>query len=154
MSAYHVLHAPFLHPFSAHTADHLDHGRHIYYIRSGSRLPQSRKTGTSVHLDNCIVPFSIIPYYYMLFNIIRKIRGLVRTASSLLHSYIFMIFYDSTDDTQLYMSMAMVMGPTPPGTGVIALVCGATFSKSTSPQSLLFSSLWMPTSITTAPSFT
>jgi len=56
--------------------------------------------------------------------------------------------------TQLFISMAMVMGPTPPGTGVIAEVIGATLSKSTSPQSLLFSLRWIPTSITTAPSFT
>ncbi len=31
------------------------------------------------------------------------------------------------------MSMAMVMGPTPPGTGVMAEHLGATESKSTSP---------------------
>lgn len=37
--------------------------------------------------------------------------------------------------TQFDISMAMVMGPTPPGTGVIAEVFGATLSKSTSPQS-------------------
>ena len=34
----------------------------------------------------------------------------------------------SIEETQLYISIAMVIGPTPPGTGVIALVCGATFS--------------------------
>lgn len=33
----------------------------------------------------------------------------------------------------LYMSMAMVITPTPPGTGVIALHFGATSSKATSP---------------------
>jgi hypothetical protein len=34
------------------------------------------------------------------------------------------------------ISIAIVIGPTPPGTGVIALTFGATFSKSTSPTSL------------------
>ena len=37
--------------------------------------------------------------------------------------------------TVLRMSMAMVIGPTPPGTGVIARHFGATASKSTSPTS-------------------
>ena len=60
----------------------------------------------------------------------------------------------STELTQLFISMAIVIGPTPPGTGVIALVCGATLSKSTSPQSLFSAFLWIPTSMTTAPSFT
>ena len=48
----------------------------------------------------------------------------------------------------------MVIGPTPPGTGVMADAFSLTFSKSTSPQSLPFSSRSMPTSMTTAPSFT
>ena len=52
----------------------------------------------------------------------------------------FFILSYNTELTQLCMSMAIVIGPTPPGTGVIALVCGATLSKSTSPHSLLFSS--------------
>ncbi len=38
--------------------------------------------------------------------------------------------------TVLAMSMAMVMGPTPPGTGVMARHLGATASKSTSPTIL------------------
>ncbi len=50
--------------------------------------------------------------------------------------------------------MVMVIGPTPPGTGVMAEAMGATEAKSTSPQSLPFSSRFMPTSITTAPSLT
>lgn len=47
--------------------------------------------------------------------------------------------------------MATVIGPTPPGTGVIADAFAATSSKATSPQSLPFSSRLIPTSITTAP---
>ena len=35
-----------------------------------------------------------------------------------------------------FMSMAMVMGPTPPGTGVIQEATGSAEAKSTSPQSL------------------
>ena len=54
----------------------------------------------------------------------------------------------------------MVMGPTPPGTGVIYDALGATFSKSTSPTSLYprgesgSSTRLMPTSMMTAPSLT
>src|SRR3989339_312074 len=53
----------------------------------------------------------------------------------------------------------IVIGPTPPGTGVIYEHLGATSSKRTSPASLkpVFvsaSTLVIPTSITTAPSFT
>ena len=48
----------------------------------------------------------------------------------------------------------MVMGPTPPGTGVIAEAFGSTEAKSTSPQRAPFSSLSIPTSITAAPSLT
>lgn len=44
-----------------------------------------------------------------------------------------------TDSRQLFISMAMVMGPTPPGTGVIALHTGSTLSKSTSPHNLFCS---------------
>ena len=47
----------------------------------------------------------------------------------------------------------MVMGPTPPGTGVMAFAFLLTSSKSTSPQRPLSVRL-MPTSMTTAPSFT
>ena len=46
----------------------------------------------------------------------------------------------ATDSRQLFISMAMVMGPTPPGTGVMALHIGSTLSKSTSPHNL-FSAL-------------
>ena len=50
----------------------------------------------------------------------------------------------------LTSSIAIVIGPTPPGTGVIAAATSAAASKSTSPQSP--SSLrFMPTSMTTAP---
>ncbi|MOA13085.1 hypothetical protein D3C78_1331170 [compost metagenome] len=48
----------------------------------------------------------------------------------------------------------MVIGPTPPGTGVIAAVSGCTLAKSTSPTRRLLPSSsmrLMPTSITTAP---
>ena len=37
-------------------------------------------------------------------------------------------FCISTAFTQFFISIAIVIGPTPPGTGVIALVCGATSS--------------------------
>ena len=56
--------------------------------------------------------------------------------------------------------MATVMGPTPPGTGVMASATSDTGSKSTSPsrrypRSLVASSTrLMPTSMTTAPGFT
>src|SRR6185312_9218157 len=62
--------------------------------------------------------------------------------------------------TVLRSSIAIVIGPTPPGTGVIAEASSATASWSTSPTSpLLFAassglSLLMPTSITTAPGLT
>ena len=48
---------------------------------------------------------------------------------------------------------AIVIGPTPPGTGVIALATFETSSKSTSPT-IPESVLLMPTSITIAPFFT
>ena len=55
--------------------------------------------------------------------------------------------------------MVMVIGPTPPGTGVIMEAFSFTASKSTSPQRMAFPSGVLPmrltpTSITTAPSFT
>lgn len=49
--------------------------------------------------------------------------------------------------------MAIVIGPTPPGTGVIAPAIFSQDSKSTSPTSFLSAILFMPTSITTAPGF-
>ena len=52
------------------------------------------------------------------------------------------------------MSIAIVIGPTPPGTGVICDALGITESKFTSPHSLFSAFLWIPTSMTTAPSFT
>ena len=55
----------------------------------------------------------------------------------------------------LYINIAIVIGPTPPGTGVIFETFDITSSKSTSPQIFLDpSSLFIPTSITIAPSFT
>src|SRR4030095_5972425 len=54
----------------------------------------------------------------------------------------------------LRMSMVRVMGPTSPGTGVIARAFGLTEAKSTSPASLPVSSRLVPTSITTTPSLT
>ena len=53
----------------------------------------------------------------------------------------------------------MVMGPTPPGTGVIWLTLSLTFSKSTSPSNFhpdfvrLEGTLVIPTSMIQAPSF-
>src|SRR6267143_4103111 len=54
----------------------------------------------------------------------------------------------------LRRSIAIVIGPTPPGTGVIARARAATLSNSTSPTSLPVSRRLIPTSITQAPSFT
>ena len=54
----------------------------------------------------------------------------------------------------LASSMARVMGPTPPGTGVMYDALSTTASKSTSPTIFPFSSRLMPTSMTTAPCFT
>src|SRR4030043_1544242 len=61
--------------------------------------------------------------------------------------------------TVFNMSMVMVMGPTPPGTGVMALAFWLTDSKSTSPASILLPSAvlpisFTPTSMTTTPSLT
>src|SRR5574341_1731520 len=56
-------------------------------------------------------------------------------------------------NTVFLKSIATVMGPTPPGTGVINDVFSFTLSKSTSPTSLPFT-LFVATSITTAPSLT
>src|SRR5690606_37251000 len=50
--------------------------------------------------------------------------------------------------------VATVIGPTPPGTGVIQLARLAAASKPTSPTRRPSSSRLMPTSITTAPGFT
>ena len=47
--------------------------------------------------------------------------------------------------------MQIVIGPTPPGTGVIAEARSLALSKSISPHSLPFGNRLMPTSITTAP---
>ena len=46
----------------------------------------------------------------------------------------------------------MVIGPTPPGTGVMYAACFEAFSKSTSPHSEPSSRRLIPTSITVAPS--
>ena len=60
----------------------------------------------------------------------------------------------------LCMSMVMVIGPTPPGTGVMAAAFSLTASKSTSPTSLKprlvpgASTRLTPTSTTTAPGLT
>src|SRR6218665_1629135 len=54
----------------------------------------------------------------------------------------------------LTSSMVMVIGPTPPGTGVIQPATCLTRSKSTSPQSLPSAWRLMPTSMTMAPGLT
>ena len=54
--------------------------------------------------------------------------------------------------TVLMSSIATVMGPTPPGTGVIHAARSRALAKSTSPTSLPLASRLMPTSITIAPS--
>lgn len=56
---------------------------------------------------------------------------------SLFHPYGFYICYCNMDSTQLCISIAMVIGPTPPGTGVIADVCGATSSYLIIPAQLV-----------------
>ena len=55
--------------------------------------------------------------------------------------------------TVLFNKQAIVIGPTPPGTGVTALATFDTSSKSTSPTKPA-SVLLIPTSITIAPFFT
>ena len=54
----------------------------------------------------------------------------------------------------LASSMVMVIGPTPPGTGVIWPATSAQRAKSTSPQSLPSGRRLIPTSMTTAPGLT
>jgi hypothetical protein len=49
-------------------------------------------------------------------------------------------------------SMAMVIGPTPPGTGVIQAARSAAAANATSPQSFPSAPRLMPTSMTMAPS--
>src|SRR5579859_5264400 len=53
--------------------------------------------------------------------------------------------------TVFHSSIARVIGPTPPGTGVIAPAISAALSKSTSPTSLPLGDRVIPTSITDAP---
>ena len=59
--------------------------------------------------------------------------------------------------TVFFISIATVIGPTPPGTGVMKDVSGATFSKSTSPTRrepdlrVTPETRLIPTSITIAP---
>ncbi len=55
--------------------------------------------------------------------------------------------------TVFFISIAIVIGPTPPGTGVIAPATFSAVSNSTSPTSFLSATLFIPTSITTAPGF-
>ena len=52
-----------------------------------------------------------------------------------MHTYFVILFAILADCTVLCMSMVIVMGPTPPGTGVSHPATGETLSKSTSPQS-------------------
>src|SRR5262249_4984575 len=54
----------------------------------------------------------------------------------------------------LYSSMQIVIGPTPPGTGVIQAARSFAVSNSTSPDSFPLLSRFTPTSITTAPGLT
>src|SRR5213075_2762550 len=56
--------------------------------------------------------------------------------------------------TQFSSSMAIVIGPTPPGTGVIQPATSLTAAKSTSPARLPSGSRLMPTSMTQAPGLT
>src|SRR6056297_1764726 len=51
----------------------------------------------------------------------------------------------------LYNNMVIVIGPTPPGTGVMAAALRQAAAKSTSPISFFSSTRFTPTSITTAP---
>ena len=51
----------------------------------------------------------------------------------------------------LLSTIVIVKGPTPPGTGVIALAISFTSSYATSPFNFPFSSGVLPTSIITAP---
>ena len=63
-------------------------------------------------------------------------------------------FFHFSANNVLFNTIVIVNGPTPPGTGVIALATSLTASKSTSPFNLPFSSGVFPTSIMTAPGFT
>lgn len=54
--------------------------------------------------------------------------------------------------TVFFISIAIVIGPTPPGTGVIAPATFSALSNSTSPHNFPSSMRLIPTSITTAPS--
>src|SRR5207247_9763458 len=60
----------------------------------------------------------------------------------------------SADITVFSSNIAIVMGPTPPGTGVMHEAVPSTLWKSTSPASLPSASRAIPTSMTTAPGFT
>ena len=60
----------------------------------------------------------------------------------------------SAASTVFDISMAIVIGPTPPGTGVIQPATSAAAAKSTSPASLPSGKRLMPTSITQAPGLT
>src|SRR5206468_988265 len=60
----------------------------------------------------------------------------------------------SADITVFSSNIAIVIGPTPPGTGVMHEAVPSTLWKSTSPASLPSASRVIPTSMTTAPGFT
>src|SRR5690606_13683154 len=64
-----------------------------------------------------------------------------------------LVYHLSAATTVLVSSIAIVIGPTPPGTGVIQPATSLTLSNSTSPT-VLPSRLLIPTSITTAPGLT
>ena len=72
-------------------------------------------------------------------------------------NYEFLLWYAMS---VFFISEQMVIGPTPPGTGVMKEHFGATFSKSTSPERrkpllrVASGTRVVPTSMMTAPSFT
>ena len=66
---------------------------------------------------------------------------------------VYTVLFISAAFNVFFISIAMVIGPTPPGTGVMAPATSFAVSHSTSPTQVFGAILFMPTSITTAPSF-
>lgn len=86
-----------------------------------------------------------LPHYnpeqsVLLFHIQNSTHSIILFLLHNLHNFIAFSYSCLIASTQLFINIAMVIGPTPPGTGVIALQSCSTSSNFTSPESLLFSS--------------
>ncbi len=123
----------------------------VYYSRKSQKI--------NIHLASTFynIFYNIFEYMstefwlflgFFLQIIVTKKRILRNSLKILFYNY----FALTAAVTAFFISVAIVMGPTPPGTGVMAPATVHADSKSTSPQSLPFSSRFIPTSITTAPS--